>query len=104
MSIYTGQPIPLSTTFTDASGVVDISGGTITYNYWKPSDRLSVGPTDTLDGTIVSGAAGTATGEITLDLVDESGTWIVQAVATLSSRPWPECSTEFTVLARGKTC
>jgi hypothetical protein len=106
MSIYTGQRIPLSTIFTDADGVVDISGGTIRYDYWLPGNT-SATPSGFVAGTIVDGPNGVASGNIP-DTVNTDevgvGNWIVQGNAIIGIDEWPECSTKFKVLARGKTC
>lgn len=101
MSIYKGQKIPLTTTFTDASGAVDITAGTIAYNYWIPNNN-TVSPTGSVVGSIVSAPAGTASGEIPAATNIYSGIWKVQAVLTLSGDNWPAVTTTFSVLDRGK--
>ena len=103
MSIFTGQRIPISTFFTDDDGVVDISGATIRYDYWLPGNT-----TDTPDGNVVGapvdGPTGEASGSIpdTVNIV--AGNWIVQGNAIIGADEWPECSTKFKVLSRGKAC
>ena len=106
MSIYTGQRIPLSTIFTDVDGVVDISGATIRYDYWLPGNTTAT-PSGNVAGIVVDGPTGEASGSIpdTINTsADGAGNWIVQGNAIIGADEWPECSTKFKVLARGKTC
>ncbi len=103
MSIFTGQRIPLSTFFTDDDGIVDITTATIRYDYWLPGNTTDT-PDGNVVGVVVDGPTGEASGNIpdTVNIV--AGNWIVQGNAIIGSDEWPECSTKFKVLARGKTC
>jgi hypothetical protein len=101
--IFTGQKIPLSVSFTDTDGVVDITGGTVVFNYWSPSNNTAT-PTGSISGTIVSASEGAASGEIEASVNTISGTWKVQASVFLSGDEWPACTTTFKVLSRGTVC
>jgi len=101
MSIYKGQKIPLTTTFTDVDGAVDITAGTIAYQYWIPSNTTETA-TGSVLGSIVSAASGTVTGEISAAVNIIEGVWKVQAILTLSGDVWPAITTTYTVLKRGK--
>jgi hypothetical protein len=103
MSIFTGQVIPLSVSFTDDDGIVDITGGTIVFNYWSPSNNTAT-PTGSVNGSIVSASEGTASGEIEASVNIISGAWKVQASVFLSGDEWPACTTTFKVLSRGAIC
>jgi len=104
MSIFTGQRIPLSTFFTDADGIVDISSATIRYDYWLPGNTTAT-PSGSIDGIVVDGQTGQASGSIP-DTINTSengvGNWIIQGNAIIGSDEWPEIITKFKVLARGK--
>ena len=103
--IFTGQKIPLTTTFTDDDGVVNITGATIRYDYWLPSNGTAT-PSGYVNGSIVDAASGTARGEIPAAPNIASDCWRVQAVLTLSGDEWPAVVTAFKVYLRGSgtTC
>ncbi len=102
MAIYKGQRIPLTVAFTDNSGVVDISGGSVTFDYWLPTNPNET-PSGSISGTIVSPTLGTATGDIPESIDTESGTnWRAQAVLTLGSDTWKAKTSTFSVLNGGE--
>jgi len=102
MSIYTGQRIPLSTFFTDADGVVDISTATIRYDYWAPGNKPPAIKSGSVVGSVVDGPTGEASGSIPDTVNILSGTCYVQGNAIIGTDEWPEITTKYKVLDRGK--
>lgn len=101
--IYVGQRIPLRIPFTDDAGVVDLTGGTVDFDYWYPTNK-----TTTPDGRV----AGSIDGDPTLGIgigsipaVDNTvagDTMRIQGIATISGDEWPACvELNIKILERG---
>lgn len=101
--IYVGQKIGLETTFTDDDGVVNLTGGTVAYEYYLPGNSTNT-EDGTISGSIVDAATGTAEGEIPVATNDTSGQWRVQAVATVAGDTYRAETTCFTVYPKGAGC
>jgi hypothetical protein len=98
--IYIGQSVLIETTFTEAGAAVDISGGTVTFDYWVPGNSTST-PDGTITGTIVDATAGEAEGEIDGALTVTPGLYRVQSIITLSGDSYRGTTTGFTVYPLG---
>lgn len=102
--IFVNQKIGLSTTFTESGVVIDISGGTVTYEYYYPGDSSST-PSGTISGSVVSGPDGTATGEITAEINNTVGeNFRVQAVVIVSGDTYRAQTTCFQIYPLGAGC
>ncbi len=104
--IFTGQKIPLKTTFTEtdcSTGVtspVDLTGATIRYDYWLPTNSTTVHDGN-VTGTVLVPLSGTAEGDILAATNNVAGAWKVQANAIISGDEWPAGTITFTVQNRG---
>lgn len=101
--IFVDQAITLNTTFTEDGTVIDITGGTVEYDYWLPGNYTAT-PDDSITGSIVLGTAGTATGEFPSALNTAAGNLRVQAKVTTSGNTYRAAATCAEIYPIGAGC
>lgn len=105
-NIYTGQRIPLRIPFTDKDGVVPLTGGSVEFDYWNPTNKTKIP-----DGRVVGSIEGDPTLGIGIGSIPAGDNTIagdtmrIQGVAILSGDEWPACTElNIKILERGTNC
>lgn len=98
--IFVGQRIDLAATITEGGQAIDISGGTVLFDYYLPGN-ISSTPDGSVAGSIVSGPDGTVSGVFPADLNSLSGDYRFQAAVTISGDTYLAKSTCLRVYPKG---
>lgn len=101
--IVVGQKIGLEATITESGTAIDISGGSVAFDYWIPGNKTST-PDGSIEGTIESGPDGTVSGELPASINTSSGIWRFQASVTISGDTYRACATTQDVKPVGAVC
>lgn len=102
--IFVGQKIGLETTFTLNGTALDISGGTVEWDYWYPGNTTDSGY-GTITGAIVSGPDGTAEGTFQSSLNITSGKYLrLQAKVTIGGETYRAAATCEEIYPVGAGC
>lgn len=102
--IFVNQEFGLESTITENGSAVDLTGGSVAFDYWLPGNATTF-PDGEVAGVIVSATDGTVTATITEEINNTVGKYFrSQAKATVGGKPYPAPATCSEIYPRGAGC